>query len=251
MSDQRVALVIGGGQGIGKAIAERFAREGDRVVVADLPSGQAGAVAAAVGARALDVDVTDEASVIALFDNVMANEGRIDVVANAAGILRLGTNLVDVSLADWKAVLDVNLTGSFLCTREGARRMRPHSDGSIVIISSGAATIANQNQVAYNSSKAGLAHFVRSAAIDLCETGIRVNAVAPGPIESPMTRAFTPERLAYMAAGVPVGRLGRPEEVASAAYFLASPEAGYISGEILAVDGALTVAGRLARNLPK
>lgn len=250
MADQRIVLVIGGGQGIGKAMAERFASAGDRVVVADLDAGNAGAVADAIGGWASRVDVTDEASVIALFDDLIAREGRVDVVATAAGIFQFGAGIADVALADWEHVLRVNLTGAFLCTREAARRMKPHSGASVVIISSGAATIASQNQVAYNSSKAGLAHFTHSAAIDLCDVGIRVNAVAPGPVESPMTAKFTPERRAYMEAGVPLGRFASAAEVAGAAYFLASADAAYITGEIVAVDGGFVVAGRLARHVP-
>jgi NAD(P)-dependent dehydrogenase (short-subunit alcohol dehydrogenase family) len=251
VTHSRVVLAIGAGQGIGRAVAERFARAGDRLVVADRSEENARAVAQSVSGRGDVVDVTDEASVIALFDRVMATEGRIDVMVNSAGILHFNTNLVDVTLADWDALMRVNLTGTFLCAREAARRMVPHSGASIVNISSGASAVANQNQVAYNSSKAGVAHFTRSAAMDLADMGIRVNAVSPGPVESPMTQAFSSERLAYMASGVPLSRLALPEEVAGAAFYLASAEAAYVTGADLVIDGGTTVAGRLARHLPQ
>lgn len=251
MNSSRIVVAIGAGQGIGKAVAERFGRAGDRLVVADRVEENAHAVAQSVAGRGDVVDVSDEASVIGLFDRLMAREGRIDVMVNSAGILHFNTPLLEVELADWDALLRINLTGSFLCTREAARRMAPHSGASIVNISSGASMVANQNQVAYNSSKAGVAHFTRSAAMDLADLGIRVNAVSPGPVESPMTRAFSQERLAYMASGVPLSRLALPEEVASAAFYLASAEAGYITGADLVVDGGVTVAGRLARHLPQ
>jgi 3-oxoacyl-[acyl-carrier protein] reductase len=244
-------VVVGAGQGIGKAVAERFAARGDRIVAADLVESKANMVATLIAGRGAGVDVTDEASVAQLFDTVIEQEGRLDVVVSTAGILRFGTNLLNVALSEWEEVVRVNLTGGFLCAREAARRMAPHSGASIVIVSSGAGTIANQNQVAYNSSKAGLSHFIRSAAMDLADLGIRVNGIAPGPIATPMTDAFSEDRRAYMASGVPLARLGRSDEIASAAFFLASYEADYITGEIIAIDGGVTVAGRLARHLPK
>lgn len=251
MKSSRVVLAIGAGQGIGKAVAERFAKNGDRLVVADQNEGNARAVAEAISGRGDVVDVSDEASVIGLFDRLMARESRLDIMINSAGILHFNTNLLDVTLPDWDKLLRINLTGTFLCTREAARRMVPHSGASIVNISSGASAVANQNQVAYNTSKAGVAHFTRSAAMDLADLGIRVNAVSPGPIESPMSKTFSAERLAYMASGVPLSRLGLPEEVAGAAFYLASEEAAYITGADLVIDGGTTVAGRLARHLPK
>lgn len=251
MTNSRVVLAIGAGQGIGKAVAERFAKNGDRLVVADQNEGNVRAVAEAISGRGDVVDVSDEASVIGLFDRLMARESRLDIMINSAGILHFNTNLLDVTLPDWDKLLRINLTGTFLCTREAARRMAPHSGASIVNISSGASAVANQNQVAYNTSKAGVAHFTRSAAMDLADLGIRVNAVSPGPIESPMSKTFSAERLAYMASGVPLSRLGLPEEVAGAAFYLASEEAAYITGADLVIDGGTTVAGRLARHLPK
>ncbi len=251
MTGKRVVLAIGAGRGIGKAVAERFGRNGDRVIVADQDEENALTIAKAVSGRGDVVDVSDEASVLGLFDRLMDREGRLDVMINSAGILHFNTNLLDVALSDWDTLLRINLTGVFLCTREAARRMTPHSGASIVNISSGASAVANQNQVAYNTSKAGVAHFTRSAAMDLADIGIRVNAVSPGPVESAMTKAFSAERLAYMASGVPLSRLGLPEEVAGAAFYLASPEAAYITGADLVIDGGVTVAGRLARHLPK
>jgi len=251
MKSSRVVLAIGAGQGIGKAVAERFAQNGDRLIVADQNEENARAVAKAISGRGDVVDVSDEASVIGLFDRLMAREGRLDVMINSAGILHFNTNLLDVALSDWDRLMRINLTGTFLCTREAARRMVPHSGASIVNISSGASAVANQNQVAYNTSIAGVAHFTRSAAMDLADLGIRVNAVSPGPIESPMSKTFSAERLAYMASGVPLSRLGLPEEVAGAAFYLASAEAAYITGADLVIDGGVTVAGRLARHLPK
>lgn len=250
MEAPRVVVVMGGGQGIGCAIAQRFANAGYRVVVADIVQENAEYVATAIGGAGYVVDICDELSVGGLLDAVIASETRIDVLVNAAGIFRFGSNLLDTGLFEWEEVLRVNLTGTFICAREAARRMKAHSGASIVNISSGSALLANENAVAYSSSKAGVAHFTRCAAMDLAGIGIRVNAVSPGPTASPMTMtAHSAERRAEISARVPLARFARAEEIAGAVLFLASEEASFITGEVIVVDGGVSVAGRLARGV--
>ncbi len=242
----KIAIITGGGSGIGRASAELFAREGARVVVADFNEKAAQETAAAIrqaGGEAISVqvDVSDSAQVQRLVDTTLQTYGGIDILVNNAGILLFGTAL-DTSQQDWERVIAINLTGTFLVSKAVLPHMIARGGGSIVnLTSSTGAHDAAANTVAYVTSKGGVALLTRAMAIDHAKHNVRVNAVAPGPTDTPMLRdAMSPEQLAAFAATFPMGRLGRPEELARAILFLASDEASFVTGAILAVDGGQT-----------
>jgi meso-butanediol dehydrogenase/(S,S)-butanediol dehydrogenase/diacetyl reductase len=242
----KVAIITGGGSGIGRASAELFAREGAKVVVADFNEKAGQEAVAAIrqaGGEAIfvPVDVSDSAQVQRLVDTTLQAYGGIDILVNNAGILLFGTAL-DTSLQDWERVIAINLTGTFLLSKAVLPHMIARGGGSIVnLTSSTGAHDAAANTVAYVTSKGGVALLTRAMAIDHAKHNVRVNAVAPGPTDTPMLRdAMSPEQLDAFAATFPMGRLGRPEEVARAILFLASDEASFVTGAILAVDGGQT-----------
>lgn len=243
----RIALVTGGARGIGQAVALRLAQDGMAVAVLDLDE-QAGAETVrqveAAGGRALAVgaDVADEASVQTAVERVAAELGPPTVLVNNAGVLR--DNLVHkMSADDWDTVLSVHLRGAFLATRACQAHMVEAGAGRIVNLSSTSA-LGNRGQANYSAAKAGMQGLTKTLAIELGRFGVTCNAVAPGFIESDMTRA-TAERVgvpfedfvAGAAAQIPVGRTGRPEDVAAAVSFFCSPDAGFVSGQILYVAG--------------
>lgn len=250
----RVALVTGGASGIGRAIAARFARVGARVVVADVTTQvREGGTPTAEWLRAegCDVvhqpcDVAEEAECEAAVAATLARHGRLDILVNDAAI-GLGKPLLDCSRAEWDRVLAVNLTGVFLMTRAAVRHMvgqAPPADGPpdvrgrIVNISSQHGMVASPEDIAYGTSKAGVAYLTRQVAVDYAAQGILCNAVAPGKILTGKTgRAVEPRWIEYSHARTPWPRLGRPEDVAGAALFLASDDAQYVTGENLMVDG--------------
>jgi NAD(P)-dependent dehydrogenase (short-subunit alcohol dehydrogenase family) len=244
--ENKVAIVTGGGSGIGRATAELFAREGASVVVADYDAAAGEAAARGivqVGGRAISVrvDVSDAAQVDRMVRAALAAYGKIDVLFNAAGVLAFGT-VLDTDEQAWRRILDVNLTGTFLCCRAVIPHMIERGDGAIVNTSSSTgAHDANANAVAYVASKGGVTLLTRCMAIDHAQHNIRVNAIAPGPTDTPMLRSnMTPDALAAFAATFPMGRLGRPEELAQAALFLASDESSFVTGAVLCVDGGQT-----------
>lgn len=233
-------LVTGGASGIGRAISEVCAREGAEVIVADLSADKAEEAAAALAfeARSCAVDVADAEEVQAM----MAVAGdRLDVLICAAGLFRGGT-AEETALDDWRRVVDINLTGTFLCAKAAIPLLRASGGGSIVTIaSSTGAHDALPGAVAYVASKGGVTMLTKALAVDHAAENIRVNAVAPGPTDTPMLRGLMDEgeRKAF-GASLPIRRLGTPEEIAAAAAFLASDEAAFITGAILAVDGGQT-----------
>jgi 3-oxoacyl-[acyl-carrier protein] reductase len=238
----RIALVTGASRGIGRATALALAEAGATVVAA--ARGQnAGETAAAITAAggqalALPLEVTDPASVAALVDAVLARFGRIDVLVNNAGITR-DQLLLRMKRDDWDAVLATNLGGAFQCTQAVVKPMMKQRYGRIVFISSVVGQTGNAGQANYAASKAGLIGFAKSLARELASRQITVNVVAPGLIDTDMTRAISPEAHASWAAQVPLGRLGAPEDVAAAVRFLASDAAGYVTGQVLAVNGGM------------
>jgi 3-oxoacyl-[acyl-carrier protein] reductase len=244
----RVALVTGGVRGIGLATAQAFAREGARVAVCDL-SADAAAEAAerltaefATPALGLVCDVADEAQVEALFSRVIAECGGLDILVNNAGVTR-DNLLFKMSVADWDLVMDVHLRGTFLCTRAAQRHMVEKRFGKIVNLSSTSA-LGNRGQANYSSAKAGLQAFTRTASIELGPYNINVNAVAPGFVDTEMTRqtavrrGIDPEEYKRMRAKtIPLGRVGVPADIANVVAFLCSEEASFVSGQIIYVKG--------------
>jgi NAD(P)-dependent dehydrogenase (short-subunit alcohol dehydrogenase family) len=242
----KVAIVTGGGSGIGRACAELLAREGAAVVVADYDVATAERVAGEINlaegrALAARVDVSDATQVQWMIQAALDAYGGIDILLNAAGILSFGS-VLDTDEAAWRRVLDVNLTGTYLCCRAAIPHMIERGGGAIVNLSSSTgAHDANANAAAYVTSKGGVTLLTRCMAIDHARHNIRVNAIAPGPTDTPMLRRnMTSEALAAFAATYPMGRLGRPDELAQAALFLASQEASFVTGAILCVDGGQT-----------
>jgi NAD(P)-dependent dehydrogenase (short-subunit alcohol dehydrogenase family) len=244
----RVVLVTGGNSGIGEAVARHFSRQGMRVVIAARDERRIGQLVAelrADGGKAegLRIDVADETSVERAIRAALSRYGRLDILVNSAGI-GVTTPFFEVSLAHWQSVLAVNLTGAFLTSRMAAATMRDQGWGRIIHIASVSGILAGSLRCAYGTSKAGLIGLTRQMAVELARFGITVNAVAPGPIKTPMTDvmhdATTQE--AYCAR-IPARRYGRLDEIAHAVAFLASEQAGYITGQTLAVDGGYTAAG--------
>jgi NAD(P)-dependent dehydrogenase (short-subunit alcohol dehydrogenase family) len=242
------AIVTGGGAGIGAEIARRAAANGLRVGVLDHTAEKAEQVASTLpDAVALHADVTDEAEVERALDTF----GEVpDLMVCNAGIVRFGP-LVDASLDDWRAVVEVNLTGVFVTARAAARRMIPRGSGSIVILSSINGIVAGPNSGAYGAAKAGVALLAQQMAVEWGPLGIRVNAVAPGFIDGGMSRPVYDDRAARegRTSKVPLRRLGTEADVAHVVLFLASTEASYISGQNIVVDGALTAS--LLAHMPR
>jgi len=244
----RVVLVTGGGHGIGRAIGEVFARDGARVVIADRLASAAESVANAIrketAAEALpvEVDVRDAASVEAAVQQVIDRFDQIDVLVNNAGIYP-NTPVVEMDEAEWDAVFDTNVKGMFLVSRAVARRMIDRgAGGRIVNISSGAAKSGRVGAAHYCASKAAVDMFTRVLALELASHDIVVNAVAPGLIEVP-DWSLSDEYINALIALTPMGRIGQPEDIARAVLYLASPEATFITGSVLSVDGG-SLAGR-------
>jgi 3-oxoacyl-[acyl-carrier protein] reductase len=234
----RAAIVTGGGQGIGLAIARTLHAQGARVTIADLDGDRAAEAAAALGDRARGVacDVTDEDSVAALVDGSVAAWGALDVLVNNAGITR-DASLRKMTLADFQAVVTVHLQGTWLGIRAASEVMRAAKRGSIVNISSMSGKVGNPGQTNYSAAKAGIVGMTKAAAKELAHHGVRVNAIQPGLIRTPMTEAMTPEAYAATEATIPMRRAGEPEEVANAVAFLASDLASYMTGAVLEVSG--------------
>jgi meso-butanediol dehydrogenase / (S,S)-butanediol dehydrogenase / diacetyl reductase len=242
----KVAVVTGGGSGIGRATALRFAAEGAAVLVADVAGATAEAVAiraTAAGGTALGmaVDVTDRDQVAAMVDRAVASFGGVDVLVTAAGIIAFG-DVVQTEPEVWERVLAVNLTGAYLCARAAIPVMAARGGGAIVTISSSTgAHDAAPGTAAYVASKGGVAMLTKAMAVDHAAAGVRVNAIAPGPTATPMLQAvMNPDELRAFGQAMPVGRLADPAELAAAALFLASDDASYVTGAVFAVDGGQT-----------
>ena len=243
----KVALVTGAARGIGLAAAKRFLAEGWRVGLLDIDADNLKRTHAALArpdsTLALACDVADATAVSAAFAALAERFGRLDVLVNNAGIA-VFKPLLETTPEEWSRVLAVNLTGPFLCAQAAAALMREQGGGSIVNITSISGLRASTLRVAYGTSKAALEHLTRQQAVELAALGIRVNAVAPGPVDTAMAKAVhTPAIRADYHDAIPLNRYGLEEELAEAIYFLCSERASYITGQTLAVDGGFDAAG--------
>jgi 3-oxoacyl-[acyl-carrier protein] reductase len=246
--NEKVALITGAGRGIGRDIALRFAREGARLVIADLDEGSAKAVVAdidALGGEAFSIrlDDADPELVNATIAATLQRFGRLDVLVNNAGV---GSNLpvLEMSLAEWERNLRVNLTGTFLCAQAAARAMVAQGSGRIINIASISGQRGGVGRAAYGAAKAGVIQLTRVMAVELASRGVGVNAISPGPVDTDQSRGtHTPAtRRAYLER-IPQKRYGAGSEIAAAAVFLASSDSSFVAGHVLNVDGGFNAAG--------
>jgi NAD(P)-dependent dehydrogenase (short-subunit alcohol dehydrogenase family) len=249
--DGKVAVVTGGGSGIGRVATALFAAEGAKVVVADVVGDQAASAAAEIEAAggtatAVTVDVSDEARVAEMVATAVSSYGGLHVLFNSAGIFPADDGgVLDTPPDTWNKVLDVNLKGVWLSCRAAVPAMLASGGGSIVNVASFVALMgAATAQIAYTASKGGVLAMTREIAVEYARQGIRANSICPGPIETPLLTELLsdPARRQRRLVHIPIGRFGRPEEIARAALFLASDEASFVTGSALVVDGGITAA---------
>lgn len=243
----QVALITGAGRGIGKAIALRFAREGADVAIFDVNTEWArstGAEISALGRKTFvkTVDVSDCEQAQTAVHDAAAALGKLDVIVNNAGIGK-AQHFLKLTKENWERHINIHLNGSFYCAQAAAQEMAKHNYGRIINIASIAGLIGPIDLAAYGAAKAGIIGLTRAAALDLADYGITVNAIAPGPIDTELLRTWPPEALRERGQHMPIARLGTVDEIAHAALFLASPDSGFITGTVLAVDGGSVAAG--------
>jgi 3-oxoacyl-[acyl-carrier protein] reductase len=244
----KVVLVTGAGAGIGRAIARRFAAAGSKVVVNDVTAEVATATAEQITtdggtALAAAADVSNGEQVAAMFDAIMSHYGRVDVVVNNAGLVSPMLHFFEADEAWWRRIIDVNLTGHFLVSHPAARIMAKQGGGAIINMSSGGATRAHRSFTAYDATKGGIEALTRAMALDLGPYNIRVNALMPGSID---TSGLDLDARTLRGENVPLGRIGEPYDMTGAALFLASDDAGYITGDVIRIDGGMLAQQRSA-----
>jgi 3-oxoacyl-[acyl-carrier protein] reductase len=241
---KRTIIVTGGSRGIGRAICRAFAGEESCVYFNYLSSGEEARATeemvrnAGGRARGIQADMSSEIELEDFFKTVVAETGRIDVLINNAGLAR-DVLIPRMKTQDWDLVMDVNLKGAFICTRLAARLMMRQKSGRIINITSIAGVAGNPGQANYSSAKAGLIGLTKTTAQELASRNITANAIAPGFIETHMTGGLGEKRIAEIVSRIPLGRAGTPEDVADAAFFLASDAARYITGQVIHVNGGL------------
>jgi NAD(P)-dependent dehydrogenase (short-subunit alcohol dehydrogenase family) len=243
----KVAVITGGGGGIGLATGRRMRAEGATIVVGDIDKAAGESAAAELGGLFVPVDVTDEAAVNALFDSAASTYGTVDIAFNNAGISPPEDDLIEsTELWAWQKVQDVNLTSVYLCCRAALKHMSAAGSGSIVNVASFVAVMGSAtSQISYTASKGGVLAMSRELGVQYARSGIRVNALCPGPVNTPLLAelfAKDPERAARRLIHVPVGRFAEPEEIAAAVAFLASDDASFITASTFLVDGGISSA---------
>jgi 3-oxoacyl-[acyl-carrier protein] reductase len=242
----RIAIVTGGGRGIGRAIVEAFAKRGAQIVLGDRNVEQAEITAQEISAAtgqhvtACEVDVSDHQSAKSMIDCALSKFGKIDILVNNAGVTR-DMLIMRMDEADWDTVLNINLKGAFNCSKAVIRPMMKQRYGRIVNISSVSGLAGQAGQTNYSASKAGLIGFTKALAREVASRGITVNAVAPGFIPTALTVDLPQDLKDSILQATPMGRMGTPEEVAHAVTFFASEEASYITGQVLSVDGGMVM----------
>lgn len=245
----QTAVVTGSARGIGRAIAERLLVEGASVIVADRDREGAERTAADLGERARPhrVDITRRTEVEELVRATVEREGKLDVLVNNAAHARYDFAL-DLAEEDWDYTIGITLTGTFVCAQAAARVMAERGSGKIVNVSSISADVGLARTIAYGSAKGGVNAMTRILAVELAEYGIQVNAVAPGPVLTEFSReVVTEEGFELRRTRIPLGRWGEPEDIAAAVAFLASPDADWMTGEVVTLDGGYTILGAMER----
>jgi len=246
--ENKVALVTGAGSGMGLATAKAFAEAGASVVLADIQEEAVRAEASQLEASgrkalALGCDVSDDSQVASMIERTVSSFGRLDAAFNNAGVMQRRADTADISGDEWDRVLAINLRGVFLCMKYELRQMLQQGSGAIVNCSSIGGVIGNPGLAAYAAAKHGVLGLTRSAALEYAARGIRINAVCPGTIKTPMVQSMIggdSKVLAEMVKGEPIGRLGEPEEIAAVVLWLSSPGASFVIGHPLLVDGGYT-----------
>ena len=239
----KVAFVTGGAQGIGRTISEELARAGAHVVLGDVNLEGAQATAEAINisggsASAVKIDVSSATEVREVFDFIIKDKKPVDILVNNAGITRDGL-MVRMKESDWDLVLDINLKGSFLCSQQAAKQMMKQKSGVIVNIASIVGVMGNFGQANYSASKAGVIGLTKTLAREVASRGIRVNAIAPGFIDTEMTRVLDEEVRQKLIEQIPLARLGLPEDVARCVNFLVSDKSSYITGQVINLNGGM------------
>lgn len=239
----KVALVTGGAQGIGRTIGEELTRAGAHVVLGDVNLEGAQATAEAINANggsasAVKIDVSNATEVQQVFDSISKEKKSVDILVNNAGITRDGL-MVRMKESDWDLVLNINLKGSFLCSQQAAKQMMKQKSGNIVNIASIVGVMGNFGQANYSSSKAGVIGLTKTLAREVASRGIRVNAVAPGFIDTEMTRVLDEAVRQKLIEQIPLARLGLPEDVARCVAFLVSDRSSYITGQVINLNGGM------------